>query len=128
MLDGLIDCSPMMQGGVYVLLHRREIVYIGKAKNFLARIYTHRSVWSRQRKGDKIASWLPVKGIIFDQIYLRPCRPEIADSLERELIASHNPKHNTALRTKSTSPLPPLVINGIHIGAMRPKLNFERRI
>lgn len=127
-MEGLIDCSPMMQGGVYVLVHHREIVYIGKAKNFLARIYTHRSVWSRQRKGDKIAAWLPVKGIIFDQIFLRSCRPELADGIERELIGLHNPKYNTALRTKSTSPLPPLCINGVHIGAMKPKIEFERRI
>lgn len=128
MMDGFVDASAMMQGGVYLLYHRRELVYIGKAKSFLARIYTHRSVWSRTRKGDKIAKWLPVKGIMFDAIFLRPCRPEIADELERELIGLHNPKYNTALRTKDTSPLPPLVINGIHIGAMRPKIEFERRI
>lgn len=129
MLNDFIDASPMLQGGVYILLHRQEIIYIGKAKSFLARIYTHRSTWSRLRKGDKLANWLPTKGIMFDQFLLRPCRPEIADTLERELIAKHNPKHNTQLRTKSTSPLPPLCINGVHIGAMRPKApEFERRI
>lgn len=127
-MEGFLDASQMLQGGVYVLLHRREIVYIGKAKSFLSRIYTHRSTWSRVRKGDKIASWLPTKGIMFDQFFLRPCRPEIADELERSLIALHNPKYNTQLRTKDTSPLPPLVIRGIHIGAMKAKPSFERRI
>lgn len=127
-MDGFLDCSSMMQGGVYVLVHRREIVYIGKAKSFLSRIYTHRSVWSRTRKGDKLVKWLTVPGIMFDQIYLRPCRPDLVDELERSLIAKHNPKYNTALRTKTTSPLPPLVINGIHIGAMKAKPSFERRI
>ena len=127
-MEGFVDASSMLQGGVYILLHRREIVYIGKAKSFLSRIYTHRSTWSRLRKGDKLANWLPTKGIMFDQFFLRPCRPDLVDALERELIAAHNPKYNTQLRTKSTSPLPPLCINGIHIGAMKPKQSFERRI
>lgn len=127
-MEGFLDASAMMQGGVYVLVHRREVVYIGKAKNFLARIYTHRSVWGRQRKGDKIASWLPVKGVIFDQIYLRPCRPEVAEALERELIGEHNPKHNTQLRTKPHSPLPPMVINGVPIGGPKQTPEFERRL
>lgn len=127
-MDGFVDASTMLQGGIYILLHRREIVYIGKAKSFLARVYTHRSTWSRTRKGDKLAHWLPTKGIMFDQFFIRPCRPDLVDALERELIAKHNPKHNTQLRTKTTSPLPPLVINGIHIGAMRLKPSFERRI
>ena len=127
-MDGFLDASLMLQGGVYALLHRNEVVYIGKAKSFLARIYTHRNTWSRTRKGDKLPQWMPTKGIMFDAFWLRPCRPEVADALERELIAKHNPKYNTQLRTKEHSPLPPLVINGIHIGAMRPKLSFERRI
>ncbi len=57
-MEGFIDCSDMMRGGVYVLRHRGEIVYIGKAKNFLARTYSHRSMWSRARSKDKVPAWL----------------------------------------------------------------------
>lgn len=105
-MDGFVDASVMMRGGVYLLKHRGEIVYIGKAKNFLARTYSHRSIWSRQRSKDKVPAWLAqtCKGIIFDQIFLRPCAPEVADALERELIALYKPRHNIQ-HVKDIAPL-----------------------
>ena len=127
-MEGFIDCSQMMRGGVYLLKHRGEVVYIGKAKCFLSRIYSHRSMWSKARKGEKVPSWLGdmCKGIIFDQIHLRPCAPEIADRLERELIALHKPKHNIQ-HVRDIAPIS-AVLALAGISKVRPRPQFERRI
>ena len=127
-MEGFIDCSQMMRGGVYLLKHRGEIVYVGKAKCFLSRIYSHRSMWSKARSGAKVAHWLTdiCKGLIFDGIYLRPCAPEIADRLEHELIALYKPKHNTQ-HVRDIAPLS-AVMAAAGLGGKPPRPHFERRI
>jgi excinuclease UvrABC nuclease subunit len=126
-MEGFIDCSQMMRGGVYLLKHRGEVVYIGKAKCFLSRVYSHRSVWGRARKGEKVPSWLAgvVKGLIFDQIYLRPCTPDKADLLERELIALFKPRHNIQ-HIRDTAPLS-VVLAAAGLAKPQPRSKIERR-
>lgn len=127
-MEGFLDCSQMMRGGVYLLKHRGEIVYVGKAKCFLSRIYSHKSMWSKVRKGEKIPSWVKdmCKGVIFDGVYLRPCAPEIADKLERELIALLKPKHNTQ-HVRASAPIA-TVMAASGLVKSTPRPHFERRI
>lgn len=101
-LFGFFDASDMLKAGVYALVYRGEVVYIGKSKSMLGRVYTHRQVW-RSRKGGKVPSWLPVKGILFDEVHIRPCRLEQLDTLEAEMIKLYKPRGNVQLNTDRKS-------------------------
>lgn len=97
-LEGFVDISPVLKAGVYALCAKGVVIYVGKAKNLYSRIYTHRSNWSRARSGKKIPSWMPVKGFLFDEVFIRPCRLEELDALEAEMINAYKPKYNTNLK------------------------------
>ncbi len=101
-LSGFIDVSAVLQGGVYVLVHRGEIVYIGKAKRMLNRVYAHLSIASAKAKRT-VPSWLPIAGVYYDAIFIRPCHPDHVDALEREMIDLYRPRHND--RLKPTGPI-----------------------
>lgn len=98
--EGWVDVSETLSAGVYALVYRGTVVYVGKAKRMLSRIETHRQVWAQRRRG-KI-SWLAVarsvQGVMFDEVWVRRCRVEDLDSLEREMIARYQPRHNTLLK------------------------------
>lgn len=127
-LSGFISVSEVLKSGVYALVHHGVIVYIGKSKTMIARIYTHRAQW-----GKKSMPWLPVKGILFDEVFVRPCPLHLLDSLEYDMINLYKPKFNTQLKHfgKSTAPVE-LVINGITLTLNRPPINphpiIERRL
>jgi len=101
-LSGFIDVSAVLQGGVYALVHRGEIVYIGKAKRMLNRVYAHLNIASAKAKRT-VPSWLPIKGVYYDAVFIRPCHPDRVDALEREMIDLYRPRHNIQL--KPTGPI-----------------------
>lgn len=92
-LSGFIGVSGVLKSGVYALVHLGRVVYIGKSKTMLARIYTHRAQWGR-----KAMPWLPVKGILFDEVFIRPCPLDRIDSLEYDMINLYKPKYNVQLK------------------------------
>jgi len=96
--DGFIDVSGMLRGGVYMLLHRGVVVYVGKSKVMLGRIYSHRVAWGRKSR-KSITGNIPARGILFDQILVQPCHGECINQLEAELIKLHSPRYNTQLKT-----------------------------
>ena len=97
--DDFHEVSPILSCGVYALVHRGVIVYIGQSKVMLGRISNHRAQWGRKRG---VASSAP-RGILFDQVFVRPCTPEQLNALESSMIAKYQPKYNVQLR----APLPP---------------------
>lgn len=97
-LEGFAKVSDIVRSGVYALVHQRKVVYVGKSKCMLGRIAAHRSVWSSQRRGNKVPSWLPMRGVLFDEVFIRPCRVDQMDDLEAEMIALHRPRYNTQLK------------------------------
>lgn len=115
LLEGALDLSALLQSGVYVLLHRERVVYVGKSRMVLKRLYAHRNLWERKRKGLRTLTRSNLKGIPFDQVYFYPCAIEELDSREFELIQRFQPRHNVQLK----SPPPPLrrevrlTINGL---------------
>jgi excinuclease UvrABC nuclease subunit len=130
-LAGFDNHSEFVRGGVYALCLHGEVIYIGKAKSFLARIYSHRSVWSKTRSGQKIPSWLETtcRGMLFDEIHLRPCSADKADAIEREMIELYKPKYNTRLKSPAKVALPPLLLRGRMIDVRpAPDPVFERRV
>lgn len=95
-LEGFIDASAMLQGGVYALVHRGIVVYVGKSKVMLGRIYTHRTAWGR--KSQKAIGLKPIKGILFDAVFIRPCPLAEIDELEYRMINLYKPRYNSLLR------------------------------
>jgi excinuclease UvrABC nuclease subunit len=97
-LDGFIDVSQSLKCGVYALVSQGQVVYVGKSKCMLVRIYSHRNA---KRKSGSLPSWFPVKGIAFDEIHIQPCHPDAIDELENRMINLYKPKFNTLLKTEA---------------------------
>lgn len=125
MLEHAIDISAALRGGIYILRHRGAIVYIGKAKVMLTRIYSHRKAWGdrRQRPANReLPEWFPIKGIMFDSVSVLPVEPAHVDRIERELIQRYQPRYNIQHKPKQS--LAGMVIGGVEFPAQK----FERRI
>lgn len=128
MLDGFIEVTPILRCGVYALVREGAVVYVGQSKRMLSRIEAHRSQWARSTKAP---DWLPIKGILFDQCFVMPCRVEDMDRLERQLIDLYKPRFNVKLK----APTPTTTAMYLHHKGLRIPLNhrpqpqaFERRI
>lgn len=130
-MDGFIDASELLKGGVYLLLYKREVVYVGKAKRMLTRVYSHLHIWSSKRRG-KTPSWLPIDGVYFDEVYIRPCHPDQIDALEREMISLYKPRLNTKLKTPGPTTIPfTLTVGSTTLAFNKPPVavpHIERRV
>lgn len=104
-LDGFADVSEILQPGVYALVKRGVVIYVGKSKSMYQRIYAHRTTANRAARGKAIPTWLPIKGFVFDQIFVRPCKLEDLDRVEAEMINLYKPRFNESLK------------NGLKVGA-----------
>lgn len=96
-LEGFVRVGEILKSGIYALVRKGSVVYIGKSKTMLGRIYSHRTLWGATQKGRKTPSWLP-KGMLFDDVWVRPCPVSQLDELEREMINIYNPKNNVNLK------------------------------
>src|SRR6266436_1580548 len=113
-----IDISKLMHCGVYALLKRGQVVYVGKSTKPLMRLYRHMCNRGRilKKTFDANADVLPTnneKGINFDGIWFLPCMLGQLSTLETYFIKEHRPKynvlHNPDLKPKP-SPKEPTVI------------------
>lgn len=129
-LDGFSDVSEILRGGVYILVAKGVVIYVGKSKSMLARVNTHRKKWVDKRKGNKLADFIPIPGLLFDEIHIRPCRLDEIDALERQMIDRYKPKYNVRLQTKTISAPVRLVIGAreVMLNASPPAPKLERRI
>lgn len=129
-LDGFSDASGVLRAGVYALVYQGEVIYIGKAKALYSRIYSHKSAWTRARskKRDRIPRFLDsiVKGFLFDQVFIRPCRSDQLDLLEQQMIHRYQPKHNIRLRTTPV-PADARIVLAQLTSATVTRTPFERR-
>lgn len=97
-LEGFEDVSTLLRSGIYVLVKRGVVIYVGKSKNLYSRIYTHKHFANRGAKGKAVPSWLPVKGMQFDEVHIRYCHVDDLDALEAETINKYKPHYNTNLK------------------------------
>ena len=97
MVEGSFDISAVLRQGVYMLLRGEKVVYVGKSKCMLLRVAAHRSLARR-----RVPDWLPIRGIVFDNVHVIPCHPDRIDALERGLIDFYQPHHNVQHRTFPT--------------------------
>ena len=128
-LGGFTNVSDILRSGVYALLLKGTVVYVGKSKNLYSRIYTHRSLYNKKRRGAALPEWMPVKAMKFDEVHIRPCHVDLLDKLEYEMINLYKPKYNSALKNglKIATPII-LTIGGASVTLNEPRTHLERRI
>lgn len=124
-VEGFVDVSVMLRSGVYLLLHQGAVVYVGKSQVMLGRVYSHRVAWGRKSRTRQTAL-IPPKGILFDQVLVRPCPLHLIDELEAELIAKHHPRYNTQLKS-SIPPELAFLIKRIVPAIVAPSPRVDRR-
>ena len=122
-LEGFQEVSGLLRAGVYALAARGVVIYVGKSRSLYSRIYAHRHFANRAAKGRTIPDWLPTKGLVFDQVFIRPCTLEALDSLEREMISLYKPRYNLSLKSRAPCTLPAF----LDIGGARVSLNSGPR-
>ncbi len=131
-LDGFEDCSTLLRSGIYVLVKRGVVIYVGKSKSLYSRIYTHKHFANRGAKGKPIPSWLPVKGMQFDEVHIRYVHVDDLDRVEAETINKYKPHYNMNLKNglKVRAPIT-LVIGGVSLALNsalpRPQTGILRR-
>lgn len=90
---GFRDMSHMMACGIYVLVHKERIAYVGQSTEPFSRIGDH------------------TRKIVFDKVYFIRCDKANLVSLEKEMIKKLKPKLNsqsTGMKfgSKTKSPIP----------------------
>ena len=89
--------GPILGSGVYALVFYGEVVYVGQARRMLHRVYAHRNLYDRKRKGGKLPASGPmsgIKAIRFTDIWVLPCKEADLDRVEKQMIVRYRPKHN----------------------------------
>lgn len=126
-LEGFTDVSTILQGGVYALVHRGVVVYVGKSKVMLGRVYTHRVAWGKKSKAS--IGLKPQKGILFDAVWIRPCPLIDIDAIESAMINLYKPRYNDRLRNGLPVDISALIqsLVGVQMSSPRP-LNPEGTI
>lgn len=97
-IDGFTDISQCLRAGVYLLVAKGVVIYVGKSRAIIARINAHRRKWIDKRKGRKDSDFIPIPGLLFDEIHIKTCMVEELDNLEREMINLYKPKYNIQLK------------------------------
>lgn len=95
MLEGFVNLSAALKPGIYALVKDGVVVYVGQSIKPLSRIEAHRSLWGRK----KAPGWLPIRGILFDEVHVLPCRVEDLNEVERALVDLYKPKFNVKLKS-----------------------------
>lgn len=132
-IEGFTDISRVLRSGVYILAHKGVVIYVGQSKGMLSRIYAHRSMWGRKQRAKPAPEWMPIKGILFDEVFVCPCPLDKLDQFEIEMINLYKPKFNTRLKAPGQIEAPfTLKVNGFDLPmnqtTVRPRPNIERRI
>ena len=90
MLEGFTDASDLLRCGVYILRLRGKVVFVGKAqKGMLAKIATHRSLARKH-----VPIWLPIRGVVFDEVLIRSVHPDKLDEVYDDLVDTYQPMQN----------------------------------
>lgn len=130
-LEGFTDVSASLKSGVYALVAKGQVIYVGKSKAMIARIAAHRQAWIAKRKGKAgwISDTLGIPAVLCDEIHILPCPPHALDALEAEMINRYKPKLNVLLKTTAKVSIPATITIAGKALALRPAMPLiERRI
>lgn len=98
-MAGFVEVSGVLLSGVYALVSKGQVIYVGQSKSLYQRIYAHRTRARRIAKGDRLPDWITAKAFVFDQVFIRPCPLDQLNALEAEMINRYKPKFNQSLKT-----------------------------
>lgn len=93
-IDSFMDMSELLLPAVYALLHYGKVVYIGQSKKPLGRIHNHKALWAKKKAPWLKGSSASIRGVLFDEFWVRPCRVEELDQIEGDMILKYKPRHN----------------------------------
>jgi hypothetical protein len=85
--DGFCDVSVLLRSGIYLLMKREEIVYVGQSVKLAPRLATHAAQRGRKRSKTAVA-------MFFDRVLVMPCALADLDRTEKDLIQRYQPKYN----------------------------------
>lgn len=120
-LEGFFEVSAILQSGVYALVYRREVVYVGKSKMMLQRIIAHRSKSGRLRMGGP-------RCVTFDGVWVLPAPVDHLDSLERKMINRYKPRYNKMLKNNLPPDIAELIATLIPQVPQEPRIYIRRRL
>jgi len=93
-----MNITKLMHCGVYALVRKGVVVYVGKSKQPLMRIFRHVSnrgkPLGQKMFGGYTSPAQDGKGIVFDTIWFLPCMLGQMGTLEVRFIKMFMPKHN----------------------------------
>jgi hypothetical protein len=130
--DGFEDFGALLRCGVYALLLRGRVVYVGQSKLPLVRVYQHAVARGKKRKewrGKPVYS----TGFQFDGIWFRSCMLREVDEIEQAMIKKYQPKHNTQYKlAKPPIPIEELMRllparDNVQMAAATPRPSVYRR-
>jgi excinuclease UvrABC nuclease subunit len=126
--EGFVSAGATLSAGVYLLVHKGDVVYVGKSNHLLRRWYEHRSAYylSRQKRMQRPQK----KAMLFDDIHYQSCGLKELDALERELIAKYRPRYNEKHNATRGSVVIPVdfVLQGVVLNRRPVAQAFQRRV
>lgn len=84
--------------GVYLLLLRGRVVYVGKSLNLPGRIAQHINRQIKLNRGALPKLYGEIAPVRFDQIFVRAVRRDLLDKEELELIQQYLPQNNVLMK------------------------------
>jgi excinuclease UvrABC nuclease subunit len=91
-IEGFIDGTDVYRSGIYALTYQGVVVYIGQSISMIDRIFVH---YTGQGKLTSRNTKRYRRGMRFDGLFIKRCRVEELDTVEKGLIQKYNPKYNT---------------------------------
>lgn len=91
---GFIDAGYLLHCGVYMLLRRREVVYVGQSKSLHRRLGEHINRRGKKPARTSYYGTSEYAGMMFDDILVRPCMLGDLTEIEIAMIRKYQPKYN----------------------------------
>lgn len=95
--QGFLEVSAAIASGVYALCWQGEVMYIGQSRTLMVRLAGYVSSRNKHRRVKLGSKW--VKGIVFNEVWIRPCPLADLDELEEAMIRLYTPKYNERMKT-----------------------------
>ena len=137
---GFVNISKLLHCGVYTLLRKGEVVYVGKSTQPLRRIHRHvlnRGKLIKRTINPDAGPAVNGKGINFDGVWFLPCMLGQLSTLESFFIKKYMPKHNVLGKPNPVMAIPDdikallaqmVTITGLPPLEDRPKVYIRRML
>ena len=121
-LEGFVDVSAILQSGIYALVRKGEVVYVGQSKVMVARVYNHRLAWGKRKLTGK------ARGIVFDSVWMMPVHVDRLDEVEYDMIQRYRPTLNKIWNGGPPPEIAALIGHLIPMMPTAPEPRIRRRI